>query len=316
VTINSATVGPFDLGTIVIRSALQVNPKTAQLQIDSRGSDPIPHIIDGIPLHLRDVRIYIDRFEFTHNPSSCEASELISTLTGSGLRFSDPADDSTATVSKHFQLLNCLTLGFKPKLGIRLRGGSARGAYPQLRATYASRGPMDSNLKRIEVTMPHSEFLAQEHIKEICTNVQFEAEQCPPGSVYGHAVAYTPLFDEPLRGDVYLRSSKHRLPDLVASIRSGAVKIELEGKIGPAKQGIRALFEGVPDAPISRFVMTLNGGPHGLLVNSANICANPPTATVKALGQNNIGAAFTSVLRGQCKKKSNGKKHKRSGGGR
>ncbi len=304
VTINSATVGPFDLGTIVIRSAFEVNPLTAQLQIDSHSSDPIPHIIDGIPLHLRDVRIYVDRFQFTHNPSSCEASELISTLTGSGMQFSTSADDSSATVSRHFQLLNCLTLGFKPKLGIRLRGGSKRGDYPQLRATFASRGAGDSNLKRIEVTMPHSEFLAQEHIKSICTNVQFNAEQCPADSVYGHAVAYTPLFDEPLRGNVYLRSSQHRLPDLVASLRSGSVHIVLEGKIGPAKQGIRALFDKVPDAPINRFVMTLNGGDNGLLVNSANICTSPPTATVKALGQNNIGATFTSVLRGQCKGKT------------
>jgi hypothetical protein len=307
VTINSATVGPFDLGTIVIRSAFQVNPLTAQLQIDSAASDPIPHIIDGIPLHLRDVRIYVDRPDFTHNPSSCEPSALISTLTGSGATFSNPADDSTASVAKHFQLLNCLTLGFKPKLGIRLRGGSKRGDYPQLRATFAARGFGDSNLKRIDVTMPHSEFLAQNHIKTVCTRPQFDAERCPAGSVYGHAVAYTPLFDEPLRGDVYLRSSSHRLPDLVASLRSGAIRIVLEGKIGPAKQGIRALFDNLPDAPVERFTMTLNGGKGGLLVNSANICASPPAATVRALGQNNLGSSFTTTLRGQCAKKGKGK---------
>jgi hypothetical protein len=313
VTINSATVGPFDLGTIVIRSAFQVDPLTAQLRIDSKASDPIPHIIDGIPLHLRDVRIYIDRPEFTHNPSSCEPSQLISTLTGSGATFSNPADDSTATATERFQLLNCLTLGFRPKLGMRLRGGSKRGDYPSLRATFAARGPGDSNLKRIDVTMPHSEFLAQNHIKEICTRPQFEAERCPPESVYGHAVAYTPLFDQPLRGDVYLRSSSHRLPDLVASLKSGAIRIVLEGKIGPAKQGIRTLFDNVPDAPIDRFVMTLNGGKRGLLVNSANICKAPPSATVRALGQNNIGASFTTRLHGQCGPK---RTHPKQGNGK
>ena len=310
VTINSATVGPFDLGTIVIRSAFQVNPLTAQLQIDSKASDPIPHILGGIPLHLRDVRVYIDRHEFTHNPSSCEPSDLVSVLTGSGASFGDSGDDSSATISQHFQLLNCLTLGFRPKLGLRLRGGSKRGDYPQLRATFASRGAQDSNLKKIDVTMPHSEFLAQEHIKEICTRPQFAAEKCPPGSVYGHAVAYTPLFDEPLRGDVYLRSSSRHLPDLVALLKSGAIRIALEGKIGPAKQGIRALFDNLPDAPISRFVMTLNGGKGGLLVNSANICTSPPSATVRALAQNNIAAAFTTTLRGHCKPKKAAKKRK------
>jgi hypothetical protein len=300
VTVNAATVGPFDLGTIVIRSAFDVDTRTAQLQIDSKASDPIPHIITGIPLHLRDVRIYMDRPQFTHNPSSCEPSQLISTLTGSGASFDDVSDDSTATVSKHFQLLNCLTLGFRPKLGLRLRGGSKRGQYPSLRATFAARGSQDSNLKGIGVTMPHALFLAQEHIKGICTRVQFEAEQCPADSEYGKAVAYTPLFDEPLRGPVYLRSSSHRLPDLVTSLRSGSIHIVLEGKIGPAKQGIRALFEGIPDAPIERFTMTLFGGRRGLLVNSSNICAAPPLASVRALGQSNLGAVFTTKLRGQC----------------
>jgi hypothetical protein len=148
--------------------------------------------------------------------------------------------------------------------------------------------------------------LAQNHIKSVCTQPQFAAEHCPPGSVYGHAVAYTPLFDEPLRGDVYLRSSSHRLPDLVASLRSGAIRIVIEGKIGPAKQGIRTLFNDLPDAPIERFTMTLNGGKNGLLVNSANICNSPPLATVKALGQNNIGASFSTKLRGQCVTKKGG----------
>jgi hypothetical protein len=303
VTVNSATVGPFDLGTIVVRSAFQVDPYTAQLRIDSRASDPIPHIIDGVPLHLRDVRVYVDRYRFTHNPSSCEASQLVSTLTGSGASFATPADDSTAVVTKHFQLLNCLTLGFRPKLGIRLRGGSRRGAYPSLRATFASRGPQDSNLKRIEVVMPHSEFLAQNHIRDVCTRRQFDVGNCPGGSVYGRAVAYTPLFDEPLRGNVYLRSSSNRLPDLVADLYSGAVRIIIEGKIGPSKSGgIRAFFDNLPDEPLDRFTMTLAGGKRGLLTNSANICHSPPLASVKGLAQNNRGAIFTTVLRGQCKK--------------
>jgi hypothetical protein len=309
VTINAATVGPFDLGTVVIRSAFAVDPLTAQLRIDSSSSDRIPHILEGVPLHLRDIRVYMDRPQFTHNPSSCEPSQMISTLTGSGARFGDPGDDSTATVAEHFQLLNCLTLAFKPKLGLRLQGGSRRGAYPSLRATFAARGPKDSNLKQIEVVMPHSEFLAQNHIRGVCTREQFAADRCPADSAYGVAAAFTPLFDEPLRGEVYLRSSSHRLPDLVASLYSGAVHIVVEGRIGPSKQGgIRTVFSNLPDAPIERFVMRLNGGKRGLLVNSTNICAAPPIASVKALGQNNVGAIFTTRLRGQC-----GKKHHRGG---
>ena len=320
VTINSATVGPFDLGTIVIRSAFAVDKRTAQLQIDSRASDPIPHIIDGIPLHLRDVRIYMDRFQFTHNPTSCEPSQLFSTLTGSGASFATPADDSTATVSRHFQLLNCLTLGFRPKLGLRLRGSARRGEYPSLRASFVSRGAQDSNLKRIEVEMPHSLFLAQNHIRTVCTREQFAMQSCPAGSAYGHAVAHTPLFDDPLRGNVYLRSSTTKLPDLVADLRSGQVRIVVEGRIGPGKHGgIRTFFDNLPDAPIDRFTMVLHGGHRGLLQNSSNICNDPPLATVSALGQNNVGARFSSELRGQCAKKARkGKRtgHSRTQGGR
>src|SRR5436305_4020670 len=147
VTINPATVGPFDLGTIVIRSAFQVDEHTAQLRLDSSASDPIPHILDGVVLHLKEIRIYADRPNFTHNPSSCEASQLTSRLTGSGASFENPADDSVAAPASFFQLLNCRILGFQPRLGVRLRGGTKRGAYPQLRVTFASRGPNDSTLK-------------------------------------------------------------------------------------------------------------------------------------------------------------------------
>ncbi len=312
VTVNAATVGPFDLGTIVIRSAFQVDPETAQLEIDSAASDPIPHIIDGIPLHLREVRIYMDRFQFTHNPSSCEPSQLISRLGGSGATFTDSGDDSVATAARHFQLLNCLTLGFKPKLGLRLRGPVRRGAFPSLRATFVSRGAKDSNLKKIEVEMPHSLFLAQNHIRAVCTKAQFAQERCPKSSAYGKAVARTLLFDTPLRGQVYLRASSSRLPDLVADLHSGAIRIVVEGRIGPGKHGgIRTFFDQLPDAPIDFFKMTLRGGRHGLLQNSLNICAAPPLATVSALGQNNIGARFSSVLRGQCGKKKKSKKAKR-----
>jgi DNA-binding beta-propeller fold protein YncE len=300
VTINSATVGPFDLGTIVVRSAFSVDPRTAQLAIDSSASDPIPHILEGVPLHLRDIRVYIDRTQFTRNPTGCEAAELVSTLTGSGASFERRSDDSSAVIRKHFQLLNCLTLDFRPSLGLRLRGGARRGAYPGLRAVYRAREP-DADLKRIAVTMPRSLFLAQNHIRTVCTRVQFAADACPPGSVYGRAAAHTPLFDEPLRGPVVLRSSDHNLPDLVASLRSGEVRIVLEGEIGPSKSGgIRAFFDGVPDAPVDRFTMWLRGGAHGLLVNSVDTCANPPQAVVKALAHNNRGAVFTTKLRGRC----------------
>jgi hypothetical protein len=164
--------------------------------------------------------------------------------------------------------------------------------------------------------MPPSLFLAQNHIRTVCTRSRFAAGACPKGSIYGRAAAHTPLFEEPLRGPVVLRSSDHNLPDLVADLRAGEVRIALEGRIGPSERGgIRAFFDGIPDAPVERFTMWLAGGRHGLLVNSVNVCKAKPKATVKALAHNNRGAIFTTELRGRCAKA--GKKGgKRRGTGR
>ena len=174
------------------------------------------------------------------------------------------------------------------------------------------------------MVIPRQEFLAQEHIKSICTKPAFAREQCPKDSVYGQATAYTSLLDEPLKGNVYLRSSSGALPDLVADLHSGSIRIVLEGRIGPGKKGgIRAFFSDLPDEPVERFTMTLYGGKRGLLVNSADICQTPPVSNVKAIAQNNVGAVFTSKLRGQCGKANakgdgakKGKGQGKGGGGR
>jgi hypothetical protein len=303
VAIDSAKVGPFDLGTIVIRSAFKVDPGSAALSIDSAASDPIPHIIDGIPLHLRDIRIYIDRPNFTHNPTSCEAATFASTLGGSGARFGDLSDDTTATIANRFQPFDCAARAFAPKLSLRLRGRARRGAHPALRAVLRAR-PEDADISRAVVTMPHSEFLAQEHIRDICTKIQFQAAHCPADSAYGHATAYTPLLDQPLSGPVYLRSSDNPLPDLIADLHSGAIEIVLDGRIASVSGGaLRVIFEGLPDAPLDRFVLNMQGGARGLLVNSANLCATTSYAAARMVGQNNKGEALEVPLQADCKKK-------------
>jgi hypothetical protein len=310
VAIDSAAVGPFDLGTVVIRSAFSVDPRTGQLALDSAASDRIPHIIDGIPLHLRDIRVYIDRPDFTLNPTSCEPASFTSTLTGSGIRFGDPADDSSAAVTNLFQVSNCSARGFAPKLALKLRGKTRRGGYPALRATLTAR-PGDANIKRAEVTLPHTEFLAQNHIRDVCTRARFAAQNCPSSSVYGRATAYTPLLDAPLTGPVYLRSSDNPLPDLVADLHQGAIQIVLDGRIDSVGNGrIRGIFEDLPDAPVTKFVLAMQGGKKSALVNSADLCAARAFAAVKMIGQNNKGEAMQTEVRPNCAK------HKKKGKGR
>jgi hypothetical protein len=319
VAIDSATVGPFDLGTIIVRSAIRVDPHSAQVAVDSAGSDPIPHIIDGIPLHLRDVRVYISKPGFTVNPTSCNPFTVTSTLTGSSAPFANPQGIS-ATVAVPFQASNCSSLKFKPQIALKLKGGTKRGDYPSLRAVVTPR-PGDANIGSAAVTLPPSVFLAQNHIDTVCTRPQLEAEACPAGSIYGHATAVTPLLEEPMSGNVYLRSSTNLLPDLVTVLHGRGVRIVLEGRIDSKNGGIRGTFEGLPDAPVSKFTIVFNGGKKGLLVNAANLCTSTELASARFVGQDNTGEALKPKLQARCpgkskKKKGKSHKHNHRGGGR
>jgi hypothetical protein len=306
VAVNSATVGPFDLGVIVVRSAIKVDPRTAQVSIDSSNSDPIPHILAGIPIHLRDVRVYIDRPQGTLNPTSCDPFAVVSTLTGAGTRFADPSDDSTAVASSRFQVSNCSSLGFAPRFGLSLRGGTRRGDFPALTANVRPRAG-DANIAGAAVTLPASLFLAQNHIEDVCTRRQFDADSCPRRSAYGQATAITPLLADPLRGPVYLRASTNPLPDLVVALRGDGVRIDLVGRIDSVRGGIRARFDLLPDAPVTRFALTLKGGRRGILVNADNICTSPLRALARFVGHANLGHVTHPRLRATCGKGGQGR---------
>ena len=305
--ITSATVGPFDLGTVVIRSALRIDPETARVSVDAAGSDPIPHILKGIQLHLRDIRVNMARPSFTLNPTSCDPLTFAATLTGSGPDLANASDDVLAGISNPFQAANCAMLAFKPKLSMRLIGGMRRNAHPRFRAVLQMPDG-NANIARAAVTLPSSQFLENDHIRTVCTRPQFAAESCPPGSVYGRARAFTPLLDQPLEGPVYLRSSSNKLPDMVAAL-DGQIDIDLIGRIDSKNGGIRTTFDSVPDAPVTKFVLNMQGGKKGLLVNSENLCGRRWRANVKFDGQNGKTHDFKPVVRSGCGKRKRAKRH-------
>jgi hypothetical protein len=311
VAIDAALVGPFDLGTVIVRSAIRVDRNTGQVSIDATGTDPIPHIIDGIPVHLRDVRAYIDRPNVTVNPTSCEPFSVSSALNGAGVRLGDKSDDTLATATSPFQAFDCASLGFKPRMALRLVGATKRGAHPSLRAVVRPR-PGDANIGAATVALPPSLFLDQGSIETICTRAQFAAKRCPKGSVYGHARAFTPLLDEPLEGPVYLRSSDNPLPDVVFALSGRGFEIDLVGRIDSSEGGIRGTFNVIPDAPATKFVLRMRGGKRGILVNAAkNVCAEPPFANARFRGHNNRGWIFHPVVKAQCGKKKKAKRGER-----
>jgi len=292
--VTPAVAGPLDLGSVVVRTALRVDPETLRI---TAASDPLPLFVHGIALDLRDVRILLDRPQFILNPTSCDPMAIEADVSGSG--------GASAHRSERFQVANCSRLRFKPKLSLRLKGGTHRSDFPALRAELKM--PPGANIDRASVAFPRSEFLGQAHIRTICTRVQFAADQCPRGSVYGYARAFSPLLEKPLEGPVYLRSSNHTLPDLVAALR-GQIAVDLVGRIDSVHGGIRNTFDFVPDAPVTKFVLTMQGGKKGLLENSRDICRYPGRATARFEGQNGKTRDFRPLVKPQC-----GKKGKRAG---
>jgi hypothetical protein len=304
--ITPATAGPYDIGTIVVRSALYVNPVTTQI---TAVSDPIPQILQGIPLDVRSAQVNLDRPRFTLNPTSCNrmafSGRLLSTI------------GSIAPLTSPFQVGECGRLNFKPKITIQLKGGTKRGDYQRLSATVTAK-PGEANIARASVTFPHSAFLAQEHIRTICTRVQFAAHTCPPGSIYGYATGTTPLLDGPVKGPVYLRSSPNPLPDVVAALRgpdSTPIEVELSGRVDSKNGGIRTTFDFVPDAPVSKFTVTMRGGKKSLFVNSRDLCGGTQRATVRLQAQNAKRLDLQPVVGNSCGGKGKARHRGRVAGG-
>lgn len=265
--VTPATAGPFDLGTVVVRVALHVDPRTAQVRALS---DSIPHVYGGATLDIRSIAVKLDRHEFSLNPTGCSPSSFNGWLFGGGANPSDPGAFSRAPISAAFSTGGCDKLDFKPKIYFRLFGATRRAKNPRLRAVVVPHAG-DANIARAATILPRSLILDQGNLSKVCTRVQFAAGACPKNSIYGYARAFSPLLDKPLQGPVYLRSSDNTLPDLVSDLH-GQVDIELDSRTDSVHGHIRNIFDLVPDVPVSKFILTLRGGRKGLLVNSRNQC--------------------------------------------
>jgi hypothetical protein len=292
-----AVSGPYDLGNVAVRSAVFVNPATAKV---STVSDPITEILEGIPLRIRSLLINLDRTNFTLNPTNCKPFAVATEVFGNQGAMASPSD--------HFQVANCAALRFAPKLALKVSGSTKRRGHPALRAVVQAK-PGEANLASVVTALPASELLENSHIGTVCTNVQFKAGTCPTGSEIGKATAVTPLLDEPLEGPVYLRSSKHKLPDLAVDLH-GQIDFEVVARIDtPKGGGLRTSFETVPDAPITKFVLNTFGGKRGLLVNSVSLCKAPQKAEVTMEGQNGATIEGMEKLATACGSAARHKRH-------
>jgi len=317
VSVVPAVAGPFDVGTVVTRVALNLNPNTGEAEVDGAASDPIPHILKGLPLVVRDLRVYTDRPNFTVNPTSCAKLATKATIFGSGLDVFSGADDVAVAASSPFQASSCASLAFRPKVAVQLKGGTRRDDHPSLRTTvtypYPS-GPGYANIGQAAVTLPKTEFIDNDHINNPCTRVKFNENACPPKSVLGTAKAVTPLLEEPLEGPVYFRSNggERLLPDVVADLHGGGFRFTAVIAVKAKNGRLRARILNSPDAPVTSFSLNLKGGKEGLLVNSANLCAKKRYAKVELTGQNGRIHNTEPVVKTSCKGKA-GKRPARHG---
>ncbi len=310
IAITPAVAGPFDVGTVVVQEALTVNPLTAEVEVDGAASDPIPHILAGIPLNLRDLQIHVDTPQVTLNATSCEEEHARASLWGGGADPFSTADDMPAALTQRYQAADCAALGFKPKLALKLSGSKKevrRSGHAALTAVLTPR-PGDTNLGVTTVVLPHSQFIDPFHVGNPCTRVQYAEDGgwgagCPAKAIVGTVTAYTPLLSEPLTGKVYFRANggARELPDVVLSL-NGLFHIEQVGFVDSVHERIRTRFTAVPDAPIEKVVIRLFGGKKGLLENSANLCEHKQTAHVFLGGHNGSTMEGDQVIQTSCGK--------------
>ncbi len=315
-----AVAGPYTLagttgrGTVVVRAKILVDPHTAALTV---ASDPLPTMLDGIPLQLKAVNVTIDKPEFTFNPTNCNKTAINGSLSS--------AEGMNATVSTPFQVTNCAKLAFKPKLTASTSGKTSRanGASLHVRLTYPE-GPYDANIAKVKVDLPKQLPSRLTTLQKACPAQVFEANpaNCPSESKVATATATTPVLPVPLTGPAYFVShGGEAFPDLIVVLQGYGATVDLVGTTFISKAGITSsTFKSVPDVPVGTFELTLPQGKYSALAANGNLCATKLKMPTSFVGQNgaeqhvSTPIVVTGCARHKKAKKAghgNGHKHKK-----
>ncbi|HTA14496.1 MAG TPA: hypothetical protein VK781_06520 [Solirubrobacteraceae bacterium] len=309
--VNPAKAGPFDLGKVIVRAKIEVDPTTAALTIttDTSGPYKIPTILDGIPLQIQHVNVSVDRPGFTFNPTNCSPLAITGSLT------SDQGASSALSVP--FQITNCAVLAFKPKLTAKTAGKSSRaiGASLKVKLSYPA-GPFDANIAKVKVDLPKQLPSRLTTLQKACPAKVFEANPaaCPPASIVGHATARTPVLPVPLSGPAYFVShAGEEFPDLIIVLQGYGTTVHLVGSTFISKAGVTSsTFKSVPDVPVGTFELTLPQGRYSALAATANLCTTKLTMPTSFIAQNGatIHTSTPIAPTGCAKHKKTGKKAK------
>jgi hypothetical protein len=294
--VNPAKAGPFDLGKVIVRAKVEVNPITTALTIttDTEGPYKLPTILDGIPLEIQHVNVNINRHDFTFNPTNCTPMTLTGKL-GS-------TEGATAPVSVPFQITNCAVLAFKPKLEASTGGKWTRtgGTSLNVKLSYPA-GPYDANIARVKVELPRALPSRLPTLQKACLASVFEANpaNCPAASVIGHARATTPVLPVPLEGPAYFVShGGEAFPSLIVVLQGYGVTVQLVGTTYISKTGVTSsTFKTVPDAPVGSFELNLPAGPYSALTGLGNLCKSKSLSMpTEFVGQNGAEIHTTTKI--------------------
>jgi hypothetical protein len=307
-----AIAGPFNLGNVVVRAAIGIDPYTAQIAVTS---DLLPTILQGIPLLMREVNVTIDRPGFIFNPTNCDSFNVTGTLTS--------IQGASVPVASHFQAANCATLPFKPTFAVSTQGKTSRQNGASLDVKVTS-GPGQANIGKVAVTLPKQLPSRLTTIQQACPEATFAANpaSCPAGSNIGIATARTPVLANPVSGPAYLVShGGAAFPDLVMILQSENITLQLVGSIDIKKGVTSSAFNSVPDTPIETFELALPEGPHSALATAlpakakGNLCGTSLVMPTTLTGQNgaqiqqSTKIAVTGCPKVKPKKKAKSKKH-------
>lgn len=281
--ITPAVAGPFDLGDVVVRSALFINPATTRVTVKS---DPLPTMLAGVPLDIRSIAVSISRPGFTLNPTSCEATSLtgeeISTL------------GQTVAMSNRFQVGGCTGLAFKPVLSASTQGKTSRADGASLRLKITSAGIGQANIGKLDLTIPSVLPARLTTLQKACSEAQFSSNPagCPKESLIATATVHTPLLNSPLTGPVYFVShGGAAFPDTEIVLQGEGVTLVLDGHTQITKGVTYSRFESVPDAPFTSFEFNAPEGPYSIFGANVNLCQAEVRMPAKIVAQD--GAVIT-----------------------
>jgi hypothetical protein len=283
-----AIAGPFNLGTVVVRGAIDVDPYTAQVRVVS---DPFPTILEGIPLQVRSVSVLLDREGFMFNPTSCAQQATVGTITSTG--------GVAAGVSSRYQAAGCTALPFRPRFTAATAGMASRPNGASLDVKVAS-GPGQANIAKVRVTLPRQLPSRLSTLHRACLARVFDANPaaCPAASVVGRATARTPVLASPLAGPAFLVShGGAAFPDLEIVLQGEGVTLILDGNTDITKGITSSTFSAVPDAPISSFELRLPTGPFSVLGAFATASAPYDLCTERLLMGTTITAQNGAVVK-------------------